>query len=351
MRLVIDFRFATYFPHHFFMLTSSISSHVATLLSCKDKHLRLAALRFFRIHLKNNNRNFLVHLTKLEVFKPIVELTVKESRRDTLVNSSCQEFFEFMRRENIKEVIAHIMLNYEDRIKELSESRFCGQCFRGFVRRFEMNIHPPPADVEEKPPLHQPLEMRRVDADEESYFNGDDEDEDESVAPGPHPAPTPQLPTLLSPPLSRFQFGQKRRRQRPLASRYGPVSAASRSAPPRPQRRSTSRAPLPSVRSSNTARKTSSPQILKMRSSNRSSHHLHHHHHPSPPLPVVLAPPAPLQRRRRQRRRHCPQFPSLPPMPQSPPLAPVLAVDLCHCARRSAGGQRKRRTKWVSSGS
>ncbi len=107
------------FRSHFFMLSSSISSHVATLLFSKDKHLRLgwwpsyrsvvstllitlprllAALRFFRIHLKNNNRNFLSHLTKLEVFKPIVELTVKESRRDTLVNSSCQEFFEFMRR-------------------------------------------------------------------------------------------------------------------------------------------------------------------------------------------------------------------------------------------------------------
>jgi protein phosphatase-4 regulatory subunit 3 len=94
------------FRSHFFMLTSSISSHVATLLSSKDKHLRLgwwpfycsivsnlltsiphlvAALRFFRIHLKNGNRNFLSHLTKLEVFKPIVELTIKESRRDTLV--------------------------------------------------------------------------------------------------------------------------------------------------------------------------------------------------------------------------------------------------------------------------
>jgi protein phosphatase 4 regulatory subunit 3 len=56
--------------------------------------------------------------------------------------------------------------------------------------------------------------MRRVDIDEESYFNGDDDDDDdESVAPGPHPAPSP-LPTLLSPPLSRFQFGQKRKRQR-----------------------------------------------------------------------------------------------------------------------------------------
>ena len=103
------------FRSHFFALTSNISSHVATLLSSKDKHLRLgkspsypsiaqishhpaAALRFFRIHLRNNNRNFLTHLSKSEVFKSIVELTIKESRRDTLVNSSCQEFFEFMRR-------------------------------------------------------------------------------------------------------------------------------------------------------------------------------------------------------------------------------------------------------------
>lgn len=167
------------------MLTSGISSHVATLLSTKDKHLRLgqppsvfhlssyltlpiAALRFFRIHLKNNNRNFLNHLIKLEVFRPIFELTIKESRRDTLVSSSCQEFFEFMRRvrhphiflwlilnamqENLKELISHVMINYEDRIKQLSDSRFCGQCFRGFIRRHEMNIHPPPPELEEKPP-------------------------------------------------------------------------------------------------------------------------------------------------------------------------------------------------------
>ena len=59
------------------------------------------------------------------------------------------------------------------------------------------------------------MEMRRIDVDEESYFNGDDEDdEDDGVTPGPHPAPASPLPALLSPPLSRFQFGQKRRRQR-----------------------------------------------------------------------------------------------------------------------------------------
>jgi hypothetical protein len=52
--------------------------------------------------------------------------------------------------ENMKDVIAHVMTTYEDQVKQLSESRFCGQCFRGFMRRYEMNIHPPP-EVEEKP--------------------------------------------------------------------------------------------------------------------------------------------------------------------------------------------------------
>ncbi len=57
--------------------------------------------------------------------------------------------------------------------------------------------------------------MRRVDIDEESYFNGDDEDDDEGVAPGPHPAPNTLLPTLISPPLSRFQSLPRRKRQHP----------------------------------------------------------------------------------------------------------------------------------------
>jgi protein phosphatase-4 regulatory subunit 3 len=55
--------------------------------------------------------------------------------------------------------------------------------------------------------------MRRVDIDEESYFNGDDEeDEDEGIAPGPHPAPLSTIP-LISPPLSRFQSSTRRNRQ------------------------------------------------------------------------------------------------------------------------------------------
>ncbi|KAI0309050.1 component of IIS longevity pathway SMK-1-domain-containing protein, partial [Amylostereum chailletii] len=140
------------FRSHFFMLTTNTSAHVATLLLAKDKHLRLAALRYFRAHLKNKNRNFLAHLMKVDLFKPILELSLFESRRDTLVNSSCQEFFEYMRRENVKEAIAHVMTTQEALVKQLSETRYSGQCFTALIRRWEMNTAPQPLEEEEKPP-------------------------------------------------------------------------------------------------------------------------------------------------------------------------------------------------------
>lgn len=40
----------------------------------------------------------MAHLIKLDVFKPILDLTIQESRRDSLLSASCQEFFEHMRR-------------------------------------------------------------------------------------------------------------------------------------------------------------------------------------------------------------------------------------------------------------
>jgi protein phosphatase-4 regulatory subunit 3 len=70
--------------------------------------------------------------------------------------------------------------------------------------------------------------MRRVDVDEESYFNGDDEeDEDEGVAPGPHPAPLSTLP-IISPSLPRFQPSARRNRQHvpsiPLRTGLGSIT-------------------------------------------------------------------------------------------------------------------------------
>lgn len=57
-----------------------------------------AAFRFFRVLLRMNNRNVFNHIIKYDLLRPVLELTMKESRRDNLLSSTCQEFFEHMRK-------------------------------------------------------------------------------------------------------------------------------------------------------------------------------------------------------------------------------------------------------------
>lgn len=169
------------FRSHLYMLSSNVSTRVATLLSARDKHLRLcapqylrlrsmvshtlflAAFRFFRICIKLNNKNYLNHLMKVDVFKPILELTLQESHRDSLLSATCQELFEYMRRvclslvkaavvftmpcqENIKELIHHCMTKHDAIIQQLATVPLGAPRFMAFIRRWEINIEPPPPE-------------------------------------------------------------------------------------------------------------------------------------------------------------------------------------------------------------
>ncbi|GJE87442.1 hypothetical protein PsYK624_035250 [Phanerochaete sordida] len=171
------------FRSHFFMLSSSIATRVASLLRAKDKHLRLAAFRFFRVLLRLNNRNLFSHLVKVDALGPILDLTLRESRRDNLLSSTCQEFFEHMRKENVKELINHCMTKHESKVRELSTTSLGGPRFSAFIRRWEMNIEPPPKEDEkvEKPIPGGPRRWgqgRLVEAEEEDWFHADDDDEE-----------------------------------------------------------------------------------------------------------------------------------------------------------------------------
>jgi hypothetical protein len=59
---------------------------------------RLAAFRIFRLLLKVNNANLHTQVMKLDVLKPILDLTLRESRRDNLLSCSCHEYFDYIRR-------------------------------------------------------------------------------------------------------------------------------------------------------------------------------------------------------------------------------------------------------------
>ncbi|KAF8897883.1 component of IIS longevity pathway SMK-1-domain-containing protein [Infundibulicybe gibba] len=178
--LLYNFTHQHGFRSNFYLMASNIMLHSASLLKARDKHLRHASFRLFRLLLKQNNPTMHNLLMRQDILEPILDLTLRESRRDNLVSCSCQEFFEQMRRDNMKEWIAHCLTRHESKIRKLAESPLGGQRFELLIRRWEMNNEPLPEDPKPEKPVDNrwPGQGRALDVEEEDYFNGDD-DEDE----------------------------------------------------------------------------------------------------------------------------------------------------------------------------
>ncbi|KDR84068.1 hypothetical protein GALMADRAFT_236708 [Galerina marginata CBS 339.88] len=204
------------FRSHFHFMSSDILSRVATLFKAKDKHLRHSAFRIFRLLLKQGNHNSHVQIMKYDILKPILDLTIQESSRDNLLSCSCQEYFEHIRRENIKELIKYCMTTHEAEIQKLAKTPLGSQRFELFIRRWEMNIAPPPEEPTPDKSINNDRGWsgpgRVLDLAEEDYFNADDDDD------GPLPSTTYQehwltRSGLIAPLLPPNNTGMKRKRR------------------------------------------------------------------------------------------------------------------------------------------
>ncbi|KAF7352367.1 SMK-1 domain-containing protein [Mycena venus] len=168
------------FRGYFFVASSQILSRVPTLFKARDKHLQHAAFRIFRYLLKLNNANLHTQVMKHDALKPILDLTLRESRRDNLLSCSCQEYFDYMRKENMKDMIKFCMMHHEGVIRKLAETPLGKERFLLFIQRWEINNEPPPEESKSEKPLDTrwPGQVRALDAEEEDYFNTEEDDDD-----------------------------------------------------------------------------------------------------------------------------------------------------------------------------
>ncbi|KAJ6610401.1 component of IIS longevity pathway SMK-1-domain-containing protein [Mycena sp. CBHHK59/15] len=134
------------FRGYFYVASSQILSRVPTLFKVRDKHLQHAAFRIFRLLLKLNNANLHTQVMKHDVLKPILNLTLRESRRDNLLSCSCHEYFDYMRRENMKDLIKFCMTQHEGEVRKLAETPLGKERFQLFIQRWEINNEPPPEE-------------------------------------------------------------------------------------------------------------------------------------------------------------------------------------------------------------
>ncbi|KAJ7887515.1 component of IIS longevity pathway SMK-1-domain-containing protein [Mycena olivaceomarginata] len=181
--LLYNFLSGHNFRSYFFVASSHIVPRVPTLFKARDKHLQHAAFRIFRLILKLNNGNLHTEVMKYDVLKPILDLTLRESTRDNLLSCSCQEYFDYMRRENMKDLIKFCMTHHEADIRKLSETPLGKERFLLFIQRWEINNEPPPEESKSAKPVDTRWPQgRALDAEEEDYFNAE-EDEDDYIPP------------------------------------------------------------------------------------------------------------------------------------------------------------------------
>ena len=176
-----------------FILAENLHARVAQLLACPQKYMKLMALKWFRICIglqdEFHNRQLIQH----GLFEPILNIVYETMPRDNLLNSACLELFEYIKRENIKQLIVHLVEHHRERLLGITYVN----TFQNLLIKYEALQMPPQASGEDSFTTQEGTPQRTIngqrhsglreaDADEEAYFNGDDdmdgeEDDDSSL--------------------------------------------------------------------------------------------------------------------------------------------------------------------------
>lgn len=208
------------FRSQYFVITSSVTTHVGSLLFAREKHICLAAVRFFRACIASNNQFTNRHFIKLDIFGALLSLIERESTRDNLVLSACLDLFEHIHKENMRPLVDHMFKSFRTRLTKLAQNRFAGKCFSAIVKMAEQqqadmdearvgaagdvnaaasssqtviggsesqSPPPPPGAFEEAQRRKRDMLARglggfMMDSEEEDYFNDEDDDEEDDQA-------------------------------------------------------------------------------------------------------------------------------------------------------------------------
>uniref|UniRef100_A0A8C7V1J0 Serine/threonine-protein phosphatase 4 regulatory subunit 3 n=1 Tax=Oncorhynchus mykiss TaxID=8022 RepID=A0A8C7V1J0_ONCMY len=138
-------------------------------VDCTDFCLLTGALRFMRRIIGQKDEYYNRYIVKGNLFEPVINTLLDNGTRYNLLNSAIIELFEFIKVEDIKSLIAHIIDNY---YKALESIEYV-QTFKGLKGRYEQE--------KDRQTLRLNSRYRRdartldEDEDEEMWFNEDGE--------------------------------------------------------------------------------------------------------------------------------------------------------------------------------
>ncbi|KAM7206886.1 putative suppressor of mek1 protein [Naviculisporaceae sp. PSN 640] len=183
--------------HHrskYFVLQHNIPQQLVNLLYCKEKHLQLVAIRFFRQLVVLQDEFYIKHLAEKNILGPVLDVLIKTLPRDNLLCSACLELFGLVNKENIKELIKNLVENHREKIASLAYlDTFRDMLHRydqtdGFTTNGETYFIESEDEMARKPTTvpggaRPMMEQLEVDPAQEDYWDAPSDDDEENQQP------------------------------------------------------------------------------------------------------------------------------------------------------------------------
>jgi protein phosphatase-4 regulatory subunit 3 len=97
----------------YYVLRNNIVEKVLNLMQRREKYLVVAAVRFLRACVGLKDEFYNRYIIKNNLFAPVMKVFVANGDKYNLLNSAVLELVDFIRRENIKALVAHLVETYE----------------------------------------------------------------------------------------------------------------------------------------------------------------------------------------------------------------------------------------------
>jgi protein phosphatase-4 regulatory subunit 3 len=133
---------------------------------------------------------YIKHLTEKQILGPILQVLIETMPRDNLLDSASLEFFEFIKKENVKDLIKHLVANYREQLMALSYM----PTFRDIVLRYDQtqgytsNVDyflEAEDEMGRRPqPNQRMVEQITVEQEQEEYWATSDPEDDQSSKEG-----------------------------------------------------------------------------------------------------------------------------------------------------------------------
>ncbi|NXD42292.1 P4R3B phosphatase, partial [Copsychus sechellarum] len=166
-----------------YIMNKDLLRRVLVLMNSKHTFLALCALRFMRRIIGLKDEFYNRYITKGNLFEPVIHALLDNGTRYNLLNSAVIELFEFIRVEDIKSLIAHIVENFYNALESIEYV----QTFKGLKTKYEQEKDRQSQKLNSVPSILRSNRFRRdaraLEEDEEMWFNEDEEEEGEAVVP------------------------------------------------------------------------------------------------------------------------------------------------------------------------